>query len=157
MSVETLNLNIVLIEPEIPNNTGNIGRLCVGSHSKLHLIKPLGFEITDKRVKRAGLDYWPDLNIKIHKNLDLLMDEVEDTSRMFFFSSKAVKPYFDIKFQKGDWLFFGKESVGLDQKLLNHYEAQSLTIPFPGKVRSFNLSNAVAMVIGETMRQFSNL
>ncbi|MGB0522960.1 MAG: tRNA (cytidine(34)-2'-O)-methyltransferase [Flammeovirgaceae bacterium] len=153
MEATGLNLNIVLVEPEIPNNTGNIGRLCVGANCHLHLIEPLGFELSDKRVKRAGLDYWPDLKLTVHKNIDLWLDEVEDVSRMFFFSAKARKPYFDIKFQQGDWLIFGKESVGLGQGLLNYYENQCVTIPFPGKVRSFNLSNAVAMSLGEAMRQ----
>lgn len=155
MSKHGLQLNIVLITPEIPNNTGNIGRLCVGGNCHLHLIEPLGFDISDKRVKRAGLDYWPDLKLSIHKNTDLWMDEIEDISRVFFFSSKASKAYFDIKFRHGDWLVFGKESTGLEQMLLNRYANQCVTIPFPGKVRSFNLSNAVAMAMGEAMRQFS--
>lgn len=148
-----LSLNIVLMAPEIPNNTGNIGRLCVGAKCHLHLIEPLGFEISDKRVKRAGLDYWPDLQLSIHKNIDLWMDEVENISRVFFFTSKAKEPYYNVKFQKGDWLVFGRESVGLEKKLLNRYREQCVTIPFPGKIRSFNLANAVAMTLGEAMRQ----
>lgn len=147
--------NIVLVNPEIPNNTGNIGRLCVGSESKLHLVKPMGFEITDSRVKRAGLDYWPDLELSIHESFEDLLKLVENPERMFFFTTKASKAYFDQDFQEGDWLVFGKESSGLDAGLIARFEDQLVKIPFGGKVRSFNLSNAVAMALGEGMRQFA--
>lgn len=147
--------NIVLVNPEIPNNTGNIGRLCVGSESKLHLVKPMGFEITDSRVKRAGLDYWPDLELSIHESFEDLLKLVENPERMFFFTTKASKAYFDLDFQEGDWLVFGKESSGLDAALIERFEEQLVKIPFGGKVRSFNLSNAVAMALGEGMRQFA--
>lgn len=147
--------NIVLVNPEIPNNTGNIGRLCVGSESKLHLVKPMGFEITDSRVKRAGLDYWPDLELSIHESFEDLLKLVENPERMFFFTTKASKAYFDQEFQEGDWLVFGKESSGLDAALIERFEDQLVKIPFGGKVRSFNLSNAVAMALGEGMRQFA--
>lgn len=147
--------NIVLVNPEIPNNTGNIGRLCVGSESKLHLVKPMGFEITDSRVKRAGLDYWPDLELSIHESFEDLLKLVENPERMFFFTTKASKAYFDQEFQEGDWLVFGKESSGLDAELIERFEDQLVKIPFGGKVRSFNLSNAVAMALGEGMRQFA--
>lgn len=147
--------NIVLVNPEIPNNTGNIGRLCVGSESKLHLVKPMGFEITDSRVKRAGLDYWPDLELSIHESFEDLLKLVENPERMFFFTTKASKAYFDQVFQEGDWLVFGKESSGLDPGLIERFEDQLVKIPFGGKVRSFNLSNAVAMALGEGMRQFA--
>ena len=146
--------NIVLVNPEIPNNTGNIGRLCVGSESHLHIIKPMGFEITDSRVKRAGLDYWPDLQLTIHENFEEFLMKVEDPSRMFFFTTKAVRAYYHNNFQEGDWLIFGKESKGLDQETVEKYKDQLVKIPFGGKVRSFNLSNAVAMALGEGIRQF---
>ncbi len=148
--------NIVLVNPEIPNNTGSVGRLCVGSDCHLHLIKPLGFEIDDKRVKRAGLDYWPDLNLSIHESFDELLKHISDTKRMFLFSSKPSKSYTDIEFQDGDWLIFGKESTGLPESLLLEYSETQVTIPFPGKIRSFNLSNAVAMAVGEGMRQLQH-
>lgn len=147
--------NIVLVNPEIPNNTGNIGRLCVGSESKLHLVKPMGFEITDSRVKRAGLDYWANLELSIHESFEDLLKLVENPERMFFFTTKANKAYFDQEFQEGDWLVFGKESSGLDAALIERFEDQLVKIPFGGKVRSFNLSNAVAMALGEGMRQFA--
>ncbi len=149
--------NIVLVEPEIPNNTGSVGRLCVGSKSHLHLIKPMGFEITDSRVKRAGLDYWPDLELTQYSNFEEWLATVKDRSRVFLFSSKANKAYHKINFQKGDWLVFGKESVGLSQSVLSQFPEQHVIIPFPGKVRSFNLSNAVAMAIGEGLRQVNPL
>lgn len=148
------HFNIVLVNPEIPNNTGNIGRLCVGSESRLHIVKPMGFEISDSRVKRAGLDYWPDLNLTIHESFDALLTKVEDTSRMFFFTTKADKAYYKIELKAGDWLIFGKESKGLDPELVERFKDQLVKIPFGGKVRSFNLSNAVAMALGEGMRQF---
>lgn len=152
---EELFFNIVLVEPEIPNNTGSIGRLCVGGNSRLHLIGPMGFEISDKRVKRAGLDYWPDLELSMYSDFNEWLAGVEDPSRIFLFSSKAQKSYYDIEFQKGDWLVFGKESVGLSNQILEQFPGQQIRIPFPGKVRSFNLSNAVAMALGEGLRQLA--
>lgn len=149
------NFNIVLIEPEIPNNTGNIGRLCVGSLSSLHLVGQMGFEISDKRVKRAGLDYWPELDLHIHESVEDWLATIADQSRMFLFSSSAEKSYFNVNLQKGDWLVFGKESVGLDRDFLGKYSENSVKIPFPGTIRSFNLSNAVAMSLGEGLRQLS--
>lgn len=148
------HFNIVLVNPEIPNNTGNIGRLCVGSESRLHIVKPMGFEITDSRVKRAGLDYWPDLDLTIHENFDALLEKVENPERMFFFTTKADRAYYKVDFQEGDWFIFGKESKGLDPEIVEGYQSQLVKIPFGGKVRSFNLSNAVAMALGEGMRQF---
>ena len=145
--------NIVLVHPEIPNNTGSVGRLCVGSESRLHLVRPLGFEIDDKRVKRAGLDYWPDLDLTIYESFQELLSKIEDRSRMFLFSSKAQSSYTNITYKRGDWLIFGKESSGLPDEIKDEFSSQCLNIPFPGKIRSFNLSNSVAMVLGEGMRQ----
>ena len=105
-------LNIVLIEPEIPNNTGNIGRLCVGTESKLHLIHPFGFEITDKNLKRSGLDYWVHLDWKEYQNVAEWKSQIPDLSRVFLMSSHADKNYLETKFKDGDWLVFGKESKG---------------------------------------------
>jgi len=147
------NFNIVLVTPQIPNNTGNIGRLCVGSNSTLHLVKPLGFEITDTRVKRAGLDYWKDLDVIYHENFNSLIDKIEDISRVFFFTTKATNIYYDVSYNEGDWLIFGKESDGLPQEIISTYKEQCVKIPFPGTVRSFNLGNAVAMALGEGLRQ----
>ena len=149
------NFNIVLVNPQIPNNTGNIGRLCVGSLSKLHLVKPLGFEITDARVKRAGLDYWGDLDLNYHENFEALMETIPDVSRVFFFTTRAEKSYYSVNYQEGDWLIFGREADGLAQEIVEKYLTQCIKIPFPGTVRSFNLGNAVAMALGEGLRQLS--
>lgn len=148
------NFNIVLVHPQIPNNTGNIGRLCVGSQSKMHLVKPLGFEITDTRVKRAGLDYWRDLDLKYYDDFEALLNSIPDKSRMFFFTTRATSDYYDINFKKGDWLIFGREADGLPPEIVHRFSHQCVKIPFPGKVRSFNLSNAVAIAMGEGLRQF---
>lgn len=149
----SLNLNIVLVHPQIPNNTGNIGRTCVATNSKLHLIKPLGFEITDSRVKRSGLDYWPDLDLSIHESFENWLSTIENTERVFFFSSHGTRSFYDVRLQENDYLVFGKESDGLGPEILQKYQEQTVTIPFPGKVRSFNLANAVAMALGEGIRQ----
>jgi len=145
--------NIVLIEPQIPNNTGNIGRTCVATKSRLHLVEPMGFEITDTRVKRAGLDYWPNLEWKLYNNFDEWYASVENKKRIFFFSAKADVSIYSKKLQRGDWLVFGKEAEGLNAEITSRFTQQMVKIPFPGKVRSFNLSNAVAMVLGEGIRQ----
>lgn len=150
------NFNIVLVNPQIPNNTGNIGRLCVGSLSRLHLVKPLGFEITDSRVKRAGLDYWGDLDLNYHEGFKELLETIPDISRVFFFTTRAEKAYYDVDFKEGDWLVFGRESDGLPQEIVDTYQNQCIKIPFPGTVRSFNLGNAVAMALGEGLRQLNS-
>ena len=145
-------LNIVLVEPEIPNNTGNIGRLCVGTESRLHLIHPFGFKITDASVKRAGLDYWVHLERVEYENVQDWIKQLPDKSRVFLFSSHAQQSYLDNEFRDGDWLVFGKESVGLDQSVLDQFE-HHLTIPISPLVRSYNLANSVAFAIGEAKRQ----
>ncbi len=152
---DQLNFNIVLVEPQIPNNTGNIGRLGVATKSRLHLIHPLGFEITDTRVKRAGLDYWPDLELVNHVTFEDWYNSVEDKTRIFFFSARAEQSFYKVDLQEGDYLVFGKEAEGLSAEITERFKEQLVTIPFPGKVRSFNLANAVAMVLGEGMRQLS--
>lgn len=152
---DQLNFNIVLVEPQIPNNTGNIGRLCVATKSRLHLIAPLGFEITDSRVKRAGLDYWKDLEICFHRHFEAWYETVEDKSRVFFFTARTDTSFYEIELKQGDYLVFGRESTGLSDELFNRFQSQLVTIPFPGKVRSFNLANAVAIVASEGIRQLS--
>ena len=145
-------LNIVLIEPEIPNNTGNIGRLCVGTESRLHLIHPFGFEITDKNLKRSGLDYWVHLDWKEYQSVAEWKAQIPDESRVFLMSSHADKNYLEQEFQDGDWLVFGKESKGLSKDVLEQFP-NHLTIPISEYVRSYNLANSVAFVIGEAKRQ----
>jgi len=149
-------LNIVLVEPEIPNNTGNIGRLCVGTESRLHLIHPFGFVINDKNLKRSGLDYWVHLDVTEYQNVDEWIAQIPDTSRVFLMSSHAEKSYLENDFQDGDWLVFGKESVGLSKEVLSRFEKYNqLTIPMSNKIRSFNIANSVAFVIGEAKRQIA--
>lgn len=147
-------LNIVLVEPEIPNNTGNIGRLCVGTESRLHLIHPFGFVINDKNLKRSGLDYWAHLDVTEYQNIEEWIEQIPDQSRVFLMSSHAEKSYLETHFQDGDWLVFGKESVGLSKEVLARFE-NHLTIPMSKLIRSFNIANSVAFVIGEAKRQIA--
>lgn len=147
-------LNIVLVEPEIPNNTGNIGRLCVGTESRLHLIHPFGFVINDKKLKRSGLDYWVHLDVTEYQNIAEWMGKIKDKSRVFLMSSHAEKSIYEAQFQDGDWLVFGKESVGLSQEVLTQFE-NHLTIPMSKLIRSFNIANSVAFVVGEAKRQIN--
>jgi tRNA (cytidine/uridine-2'-O-)-methyltransferase len=147
-------LNIVLVEPEIPNNTGNIGRLCVGTGNRLHLIHPFGFEINDKNLKRSGLDYWVHLDWNQYQNTQEWIDQIPDKSRVFLLSSHAQKSYYEANFQEGDWLVFGKESKGLSEEILNLFE-NHLTIPMSDKIRSYNIANSVAFVVGEARRQIN--
>lgn len=147
-------LNIVLVEPEIPNNTGNIGRLCVGTESRLHLIHPFGFVINDKNLKRSGLDYWVHLDVTEYQNVAEWKAQIPDLSRVFLMSSHAGKSYLETEFQDGDWLVFGKESKGLSAEVLSQFE-NHLTIPMSNLIRSFNIANSVAFVIGEAKRQIS--
>jgi tRNA (cytidine/uridine-2'-O-)-methyltransferase len=147
-------LNIVLVEPEIPNNTGNIGRLCVGTESNLHLIHPFGFVISDKNLKRSGLDYWIHLNVTQYETLEEWMKIIPDKSRVFLMSSHAQKSIYETEFQDGDWLVFGKESVGLSENILSKFE-NHCTIPMSNLIRSYNIANSVAFVIGEAKRQIA--
>ncbi len=147
-------LNIVLVEPEIPNNTGNIGRLCVGTESRLHLIHPFGFVINDKNLKRSGLDYWVHLDVTEYQNTEEWMAQIIDKSRVFLMSSHAKASIYEAEFQDGDWLVFGKESVGLSKEVLSKFD-NHLTIPMSNLIRSFNIANSVAFVIGEAKRQLN--
>jgi tRNA (cytidine/uridine-2'-O-)-methyltransferase len=147
-------LNIVLVEPEIPNNTGNIGRLCVGTESRLHLIHPFGFVINDKNLKRSGLDYWVHLDVTEYQNVAEWKAKITDESRVFLMSSHATKSIYDVEYQDGDWLVFGKESVGLSQEVLDQFK-NHLKIPMSNLIRSFNVANSVAFVVGEAKRQIS--
>ena len=145
--------NIVLFQPEIPQNTGTIGRLAVSTNTRLHLIKPLGFSIEDKYLKRAGLDYWQHLDPSIYENWEDFLQK-ENPQRMFFISTHGEKSFFDADFQEGDYLIFGRESAGLPQRFYETYRDDMLLIPMPGEFsRSLNLANAVSIVLYEAMRQ----
>ncbi len=146
--------NIVLIEPEIPQNTGNIGRTCVGTWSKLHLVGKLGFEITDKNLKRSGLDYWPHLEWVHHPDWETWWKQVKNPERVFFFSTHADKSFYDLKLQKGDWLVFGKETKGLGPEIIEKYREQLVKLPMLGPIRSLNVATTVAIAVYEGLRQF---
>ena len=157
-----MNLNIVLVEPEIPQNTGNIARTCAALGAKLHLVKPLGFEISDKYLKRAGLDYWDKLQIEEHNNLtDFLSKYPPENNNMFFVTTKGKHCYSDINYSNFNTIFllFGKETKGLPESLLIKYLDKAIRIPMRKTLRSLNLSNSVAILAYEVFRQnnFDNL
>ena len=145
-------LNIVLVEPEIPANTGNIARTCAATGASLHLIKPLGFDISDKAVKRAGLDYWHLVDIHVYENLEDFFEKTQATD-IWLLTSKAEHVYAEAGFQKNCWLLFGKETKGLPENLLQKYPDRCLRIPMRAEARSLNLGNSVALVTYEALRQ----
>ena len=151
-------LNIVLVEPEIPQNCGNIARTCAATGSVLHLIKPLGFDISEKAVRRAGLDYWHLLDIRVYENLQDFFDR-NQISQMWCLSTKAPRCYTDVHYEDGCYLLFGKETKGLPEDLLNSHYDECVRIPMLAQARSLNLSNAVAITAFEALRQleFSGL
>jgi tRNA (cytidine/uridine-2'-O-)-methyltransferase len=144
--------NVVLVEPEIPPNTGNIGRLCLATGSTLHLIKPLGFAIDDRTLKRAGLDYWKEVDVRLWDSLEELLKAREQKARLFFLTTKSDRAYCDVRFQSGDFLVFGRETKGLPEAMLAANRERLLTIPMQG-TRSLNLATAVAIVLFEAVRQ----
>ncbi|MGI8981042.1 MAG: tRNA (cytidine(34)-2'-O)-methyltransferase [Pirellulaceae bacterium] len=149
-------LHIVLHQPEIPPNTGNVARSCVAIGAKLWLVKPLGFEITEKRLRRAGLDYWPHLEWEVVENWPELTERLSATfarGRTWFFTKSAERDYTDARFQRGDTLIFGCETRGLPAEILTEHPKQALRIPIRPQVRSLNLSNAAAVAMYEAVRQ----
>lgn len=150
--------NIVLYQPEIPQNTGNISRTCACTGAALHIIKPMGFEITDKHLKRAGLDYWDKLDLTYYDSLEEFFQKTKG-GRYFYLSKKASKRYTDIEFKDGDYLIFGKETKGLPEHIVFDNPDTALRIPMAEGLRSLNLSNTVALVLYEALRQngFKNL
>jgi len=144
--------NIVLVEPEIPPNTGNVGRLCLATVSVLHLVEPFGFSLDDKQLKRAGLDYWDEVQVQTWKSFAQLQASQPADARFFFLTTKSKMPYFEIKFQPNDFLVFGRETKGLPESMLAANESRTLTIPMRG-TRSLNLATAVAIVLFEAVRQ----
>jgi tRNA (cytidine/uridine-2'-O-)-methyltransferase len=144
---------IVIVEPEIPQNTGNIGRTCVGANCELHLVGPMSFEINDTQLKRAGLDYWQHLKWFYYPTYQDWFSTVQNPERVFYFETKIAKSYFDVQFQRGDWLVFGKETKGLDPDIIQKNIDRAIMIPQTGPVRSLNLATAVAIGIYEGFRQ----
>jgi tRNA (cytidine/uridine-2'-O-)-methyltransferase len=147
--------NIVLVEPEIPPNTGTIARLCGATDTVLHLVKPLGFSTDDKHLKRAGLDYWEYVKIIYWENIDEFLT-IQDERKLYFFSKKLGKPYTSTKFVPGDFLVFGKETKGLPEEVIRLYKDRCYTIPMSNRnIRSLNLANAAGIVLYEALRQQS--
>lgn len=152
--------HIVLVEPEIPPNTGNIARLCAATRAHLHLVEPLGFRIDEQAVRRAGLDYWPLVQLATHASYDAARERITRASphaRHYLFTGKATRSYLDVSFRPGDALVFGKESVGLPEPLLARHADELVGIPTLGPVRSLNLANAVAIALYEALRQVGEL
>lgn len=150
-------LNIVLINPEIPFNTGNIGRSCVATGTRLHLVGKLGFKIASKEIRRSGLDYWPNLDyVRYETWEDFLEQQQPEKEKMFFLSTKGEKAFWDAAIPDGSFLIFGAESCGLPKEFYTRYKEQLLTIPMTGPVRSLNLSSSAAIVLFEALRQNRN-
>ena len=145
-------MKIVLLEPEMPANTGNIGRTCVATGSKLHLIEPLGFKINDKTVRRAGLDYWEHLDVEIYDDFDDFLRK-NPGAKIFMATTKAKKTYTEVEYGPDDYIMFGKESAGIPEEILVENEETAIRIPMNYEIRSLNLSNSVAIVLYEALRQ----
>lgn len=149
-----MSVHIVLVEPEIPPNTGNIARSCAATGAVLHLVKPLGFSIDDKSLKRAGLDYWPYVDVRVHESLEEFMKEHEGR-RMFLATTKGGRLYTDVKFQDDDMLLFGKETAGLPRDFIEEHKENAIRIPMSRdtRLRSLNLSNSANIILFEALRQ----
>ena len=151
-------LNIVLFEPEIPANTGNIGRTCVATNTRLHLIEPLGFRLDEKSLKRAGMDYWKDLDVTTYIDFNDFMEK-NPNAKIYMATTKAPNVYTDVEYEPDCYIMFGKESAGIPEEILVNHKKESIRIPMVGDIRSLNLSNSVAIVLYEALRQnqFENM
>ena len=145
-------MNIVLLEPEIPANTGNIGRTCVATGTKLHLIKPLGFSLDEKQLKRAGMDYWKDLDVTTYLDFEELLEK-NPGAKIYYATTKAPQTYTDVHYEEDCYIMFGKESAGIPEEILKANPDTCVRIPMIGETRSLNLSNSVAIVLYEALRQ----
>ena len=145
-------LNIVLLEPEIPANTGNIGRTCVATNTRLHLIEPLGFRLNEKNLKRAGMDYWDDLDVTTYIDYNDFLDK-NPGAKIYMATTKAQKVYTDVSYEEDCYIMFGKESAGIPEEILVQNEENCIRIPMVGDIRSLNLGNSVAIVLYEALRQ----
>ncbi len=147
-------MNIVLLEPEMPANTGNIGRTCVATGSRLHLIEPLGFKINEKSLKRAGLDYWDSLDVTVYDSyLDFLERNPEARKRIYMATTKGLNVYTEVSYEPDAYIMFGKESAGIPEEILVEHRDTAIRIPMIGDIRSLNLANSVAVVLYEALRQ----
>ena len=145
-------MNIVLFEPEIPANTGNIGRTCVATNTRLHLIEPLGFKINEKARKRAGLDYWDMLDVIVYCNFEDFLER-NPGAKIYMATTKAHKVYTEAAYEPGCYIMFGKESAGIPEEILVDHKEECIRIPMAGQIRSLNLGNSVAVVLYEAVRQ----
>ena len=145
-------MNVILLEPEIPQNTGNIGRTCCATGTKLHLIEPMGFRINEKNLKRAGMDYWDDLDVTIYDSFKDFMDQ-HPGIKIWMATTKAPHIYTDVEFGPDDYIMFGKESAGIPEEILVDNEDTCIRIPMNPEIRSLNLANSVAIVLYEALRQ----
>jgi tRNA (cytidine/uridine-2'-O-)-methyltransferase len=145
-------MNIILHQPEIPQNTGNIGRTCAATGSSLHLIRPFGFEITDKNLKRAGMDYWYDLDVHYYDSFDDFLQK-NPNAKIYMATTKAKHCYTDVSYSNDDFIMFGSEGSGISEEILMNYKDTCIRIPMLAKYRSLNLSNSVAIVVYEALRQ----
>ncbi len=145
-------MNVVLLEPEIPANTGNIGRTCVATGTRLHLIEPLGFRLGEKEIRRAGMDYWQDLDVHLYLNYGDFLEK-NPGARIFYASTKAPRTYTEVSYHEDDYLMFGKESAGIPEEILLKNQETAVRIPMKEDIRSLNLSNSVAVVLYEALRQ----
>ncbi|RKW49868.1 MAG: tRNA (uridine(34)/cytosine(34)/5-carboxymethylaminomethyluridine(34)-2'-O)-methyltransferase TrmL [Lachnospiraceae bacterium] len=147
-------MNIVLLEPEMPSNTGNIGRTCVATDTALHLIEPLGFTLNEKKIKRAGLDYWNKLKLYIYSDFeDFLEKNPKAKTRLYMATTKAEKTYSEVSYEEDDYIMFGKESAGIPEEILIRDKESCIRIPMWGDIRSLNLSNSVSIILYEAYRQ----
>ena len=151
-------MNIILHQPEMPANTGNIGRTCVATNSTLHLIEPLGFRLTGKEIKRAGMDYWEKLDVRRYMNFEEFLEK-NPNAKIWMATTKAKHVYSDVSYGPDDFIMFGKESAGIPEEILVDYEDTCIRIPMCDQIRSLNLSNSVSIVLYEALRQnqFSNM
>lgn len=145
-------LNVVLLEPEIPANTGNIGRTCVATGTRLHLIEPLGFRLNEKEIRRAGMDYWKDLDVTRYVNYQEFLEKNPE-AKLYMATTKGQQVYTDVTYEPDCYLMFGKESAGIPEELLASHPGACVRIPMAGETRSLNLSNSVAVVLYEALRQ----
>ncbi len=145
-------MNIVLLEPEIPANTGNIGRTCVATGTRLHLIEPMGFRLDEKEIRRAGLDYWKDLDVTVYKNFQEFCDK-NPGAKIFMATTKAQHSYSQVEYDRDCYIMFGKESAGIPEELLLENKKNTIRIPMIGDIRSLNLANSVAIILYEALRQ----
>lgn len=151
-------INIVLLEPEIPANTGNIGRTCVAAGARLHLIGPLGFSLSEKALRRAGMDYWKDLDVTTYIDYQDFLEQ-NPGAKIYMATTKAKRVYTDVNYEPDCYIMFGKESAGIPEEILIHHKEDSIRIPMVGDIRSLNLGNSVAIVLYEALRQngFQNM